>query len=140
MKRGFSFVETIIALALLSTMIYMAATSFLSLSPKYKLKKAAGEVYMRLHFARYKAIFHGQPVRVRFQPNGYTVEQFDDGQKSWQPIVTVVLEGVTVEANNSPIFYPVGTVSNLATISIANSFGRYKLTLAISGRIRMIML
>ncbi len=140
MKRGFSVVETALTLALISTIIYMAATSFISLSPKYKLKRAAGEVYMRLNYARYKAIYYGQPVRVRFQSNSYIVEKFNETQTHWQPIVTGVFEGVTVESNNHPIFYPVGTVSNLATIFVANSFGRYKLTLAISGKIKMVLL
>lgn len=137
MQRGFSLFETAIAIALGSILIYMASASFLDLSPKYKLKKATGEVYARLQYARYKAIFEGQPVRVRFSSNGYCVEKYDEQSKKWSPLIANFLEGVTVEANNSPVFYPIGTVSNLATILIFNDVGKNKLTLAISGRIKV---
>jgi len=140
MNRGFSLFEAVVALAIISTVILLASTPFLNLSPKYKLKKAAGEVYARLNYARYKAIFDGQPVRVSFGQTGYSVEKYDSNLKKWHPLVIGILEGVTVEANNSPIFHPVGTVSNLATILIANATGKYKLTLAISGRIKMVTL
>lgn len=140
MKRGFSLLETVVVMALVSTVIYLASTSFLNFSPKYKLKKATGEIYARLNFARYNAIFGGQPVRVRFNSSGYCVEKFDAPQKKWQSIVSGILEGVTIEANNSPIFYPVGTVSHLATVLISNTFGRYRLTIALSGRIKLVEL
>lgn len=140
MKKGYSIIETMIALSIASTVIYIASTSFMSLSPKYKLRKAAGEVYARLQYARYKAIFEGRPMRVRFASNGYTVEKFDEVKKNWQPVLAAILEGVSIEANNSPVFYPVGTVSNLATMLVSNRAGKYKLTLAISGRIKMTML
>jgi hypothetical protein len=48
-----------------------------------------------------------------------------------------ILEGVNIQANNSPVFHPQGTVSNLASIMISNTWGSYKITLAISGRIRI---
>lgn len=47
-----------------------------------------------------------------------------------------ILEGVNVEANNSPLFHPEGTVSNLASIYVFNSWGKYRITIAITGRIK----
>ncbi len=140
MKKGYSLFEAMIALSLASILIYMVSTSFMSLSPKYKLRRAAGEIYARLQYARYKAIFEGRPMRVRFVRNGYAVERFDEAEKKWHPVNSGILEDATVEANNSPVFHPVGTVSNLATVLVFNRAGKYKLTLAISGRIRMTML
>lgn len=140
MKRGFSLSEVLVSLAVASLIIYAASASFVNLSPKYRLKKAAWEVCTRLNYARYKAIFEGRPRRVRFQSAGYAIEKYDEAAKQWQPDVSGVLEGVRVEANNSPIFHPLGTVSNLATIILSNSWGKYRITLAISGRIRAVMI
>jgi Tfp pilus assembly protein FimT len=140
MKKGLSLIEALVMLAVASLVILSASTPILNLSPKYRLKKAAGEIYARLNYARYRAIFEGQPVRINFSPSGYTIEKYESSLKKWRPVISGALEGVRIEANNSPIFHPAGTVSNLATIVISNSWGRFKLTLAISGRIRMAML
>ncbi|MDH7513947.1 MAG: GspH/FimT family pseudopilin [Clostridiales bacterium] len=140
MKKGLSLLEALIILAVASLMIFAASTPLLTSSPKYRLKKAAGEIYARLNYARYRAIFDGQAVRVSFSSTSYTIEKYDSPLKKWTPVASGAPEGVRIEANNSPIFHPVGTVSNLATIVVSNSWGKYKLTLAISGRIRMVML
>lgn len=140
MKKGSTLLEALVMLAVASLMILAASSHFLNLSPKYRLKKASGEIYARLNYARYRAIFDGQAVRVNFSPASYTVEKYDPSLKKWKPVAGGVLEGVRVEANNSPTFHPVGTVSNLATIVVSNSWGKCRLTLAISGRIRMVML
>jgi Tfp pilus assembly protein FimT len=140
MKKGLSLLEALVMLAVASIMILAASIPLLNLSPKYRLRKAAGEIYARLNYARYRAIFDGQSVRVNFSPSGYTIEKYDLPLKKWRPVVSGAFEGVRIEANNSPIFHPVGTVSNLATIVVSNSWGKCSLTLAISGRIRMVML
>jgi prepilin-type N-terminal cleavage/methylation domain-containing protein len=140
MNKGLSLLEALVVLAVASVMILAASIPLLDLSPKYRLKKAAGEIYARLNYARYRAIFDGQPVRVNFSPSSYTIEKYDSSLKKWGPVLSSAPEGVRIEANNSPIFHPVGTVSNLATIVVSNSWGKCRLTLAISGRIRMVML
>ena len=140
MDRGFSLLETVIVLALVSLVIYGASSAFLGNAPKHQLNKAAWEIQTRLNYARHKAVFEGHPFRVRFQTAGYIVEEFDSAINTWRPETTGSCEGVTIEANNSPTFHPVGTVSNLATITISNTAGICRITLAISGRIRAVML
>ena len=140
MNRGYSLLETIIVLALVSLVIYSASNAFLGHAPKHRLDKAAWEIQTRLNYARHKAIFEGHPFRIRFRPTGYIVEEFDAVVNRWRPEASGTCEGVTIEANNSPTFHPVGTVSNLATITISNAAGSCRITLAISGRIRVVML
>jgi type II secretory pathway pseudopilin PulG len=140
MNRGYSLLEAVIVLALVSLVIYGAASVFPGRSPEYRLKKAAWEIQTRLNYARHLAIFEGRPVRVRFLPQGYAVEKFDSSLNLWQPEAAGSCEGVTIEANNTPTFHPVGTVSNLATITVSNAAGKCRITLAISGRIRVVML
>jgi prepilin-type N-terminal cleavage/methylation domain-containing protein len=140
MRKGFSLIETLVVLAAAAVLVYGASSALIGLAPKYRFKKAVWEVQTRLNYARYKAIFGGEPVRVRFLPAGYAVDQYDETKGEWRIDSSGAFEGVAVEANNSPTFHPLGTVSNLATITVSNSWGKCRITLAISGRIRVVML
>jgi len=137
LKKGFSLIEVVVFLAVLATLVYVASSSFLTLAPKYQLQKAVWEINSRLNFARYKAIFEGVKVRIKFNSSGYGVEIYDKDEDSWRREEKHYLKGVNIEANNRPTFHPQGTVSNLASIYISNSWGRYKITIAISGRIKI---
>jgi len=137
---GFSLIEVLICLFILSIMIGMSSMSFLSLSPKYKLKKATWEIRSRLNYARYRAVFEGEKVRVSFDSSRYKIEQYDEDQELWTVKLESILEGVTINANNSPFFHPGGTVSNLASIYVTNSWGQYKITIAITGRIKVVLI
>jgi prepilin-type N-terminal cleavage/methylation domain-containing protein len=140
MTRGFSLLETVIVLVLVSLVIYGASSALLGNTPKHRLNKAAWEIQTRLHYARHKAVFEGHPFRVRFQTVGYIVEEFDSAINAWLPEASGSCEGVTIAANNNPTFHPAGTVSNLATITISNTAGMCRITLAISGRIKAVMM
>lgn len=115
----------------------MVSTSFLNLAPKYRLQKAVWEINSRLNFARYKALFEGTKVRIKFYSSGYAIEIYDEKEKKWELEEKHFLEGVSLQANNSPSFHPRGTVSGMASIYISNSWGRYKITLALSGRVKI---
>jgi Tfp pilus assembly protein FimT len=140
MDRGYSLLEAVVGLALIFLVIYSASNAFLGNGPTHRLNKAAWEVQTRLSYARHKAVFEGRPFRVRFQPAGYVIEEFDPATKSWRPEVNGACEGVIIKANNSPTFYPAGTVSDMATITISNRAGSCRITLAISGRVRVVRL
>lgn len=135
-KKGFTLTETIISLSILALIAVAVSASFLNKAPMYRLQSAVREVHSRLNYARYKAIFEGIKVRVGFDTTSYTIEKYSEEQKEWKLEKKYSLQGVTLQANNSPVFHPSGTVSNLASITISNSWGTYRITLAISGRIK----
>ena len=139
-KKGFSLTEVIIALVILVITVNIAATSFLNLAQKYRLKKAVWEIHSGLNYARYKAIFDGIKVRLIINSRSYTLEVYDEHQKKWKKEKECFLQGVTLQANNKPMFHPGGTISNLASITIFNSWGKFRITIAISGRIKTIQL
>jgi len=139
-EKGFSLTETIIALSILALIAAGVSASFLSVAPKYRLQSAVRKVQSRLNYARYKAIFEEAKVRIKFDPTGYSLEKYDEEQKEWKEERKFFLQGVTLHSNNSPVFHPKGTVSNLASITISNSWGVYRITLAISGRIKTVRL
>jgi len=121
-------------------MIMAGSTAFSGLSNRLHLEQAAWGVRARLNQARVKSIWEGIPVRVRFNSSGCDLEEFDELTKTWRREERGKMDGVRIEANNHPVFHPTGTVSNLATILVFNSKGKYKITVAISGRIRTLRL
>jgi Tfp pilus assembly protein FimT len=137
-RRGFSLLEALVSLFLLGLVTATASRSLQRSTPRYRLLRAVREVHSAMNSARYRAIFKGFRVRVRFNERGYVVEDFDPSEGEWKNRPSVRLEGVTVEANNAPVFHPLGTVSNLASIYIWNGRGRYRITIAISGRIKAV--
>ena len=135
--KGFTLLEVLVFLSIFAVLLGLASSSFLNSSDKYRLQKAVWEIHSKLNYARFKAVFNGTKSRVSFNPTGYIIEKYDQNNGEWKVEMGNVLEGVLIQANNSPVFHPQGTVSNLASITVSNTWGRYKITLAISGRIRI---
>ncbi len=135
-RNGFTLLETVIAMALAAFFVHAGSISIGRLVAKLRLQRAVWEIGSSLNQARFRSVWEGAPVRVRFEGARYRLEIYEAGAEGWRLDRAGLLEGVTVEANNSPAFYPEGTVSNLATIVVSNPTGSYKITIAISGRIK----
>ena len=73
---------------------------------------------------------------MKFGAGRTAVESYDPVRKAWVLEERHPAEGVSIEANNTPLFGPDGAVSGLATILVSNRWGAYKITLAITGRIK----
>jgi len=136
-QAGFTLMETLLLLFVAALIIFIGASSFTHLIPKYRLHGAVWEVSAKLNEARYTAVLKGAPVRMRLSGSTYCLERQNIEDGSWLRLSGRRLEGVVLRANNTPIFHPQGTVSNLATIWVENGWGRYKITLAITGRIKV---
>lgn len=136
--RGFTLIETVMVLALAGLLVYGGAVTVRGVMPKLRLQAGVWAVRSSLNEARFKAIWRGAPFRVRFLPGGYRLEAYDAEAGSWRLDRSGVFEGVSVRSTNDPAFHPQGTVSNLATITVSNSRGSYRITVAITGRINVI--
>lgn len=137
-RRGFTLVEAVLALGLAGLVALGAAQAIGGLGPRIRLRAGTWEVTSGLGQARFRAIMGGEPVRARFLPGGFVLETRDEATGAWTLRRSVGLEGVSVRANNAPVFHPQGTVSGLATITVSNAKGSYRITIAITGRIRTI--
>ena len=139
MKRpGWSLVETIMILALLGLLFHAGTVSIGRITPKFQLQSAVWAITSGLNRARFRAIWRGEPARVTFRSSGYSLERYDDGTEVWRAEWTASLPGVEIQATNTPVFYPAGTVSPLASITVSNGRGKYRISVAISGRIRTV--
>ena len=137
-RRGFTLVEAVMAMALAGFFVLGGVHAVHRLVPKLQLRSGIWEVTSGLGQARFRAIMSGEPVRVRFVPSGFLFERYDEGAGIWRTSRSAHLPGVAVRANNAPVFHPQGTVSSLATILVSNSRGGYRITIAITGRIRTV--
>jgi len=137
-RKGFTLVEVVLALALAGLFVYGGVYSFQRLGPKFQLQAGIWEVTSGLNQARFQAIMSEARVRVRFVPSGFVFERFEEAAGAWRTGRMAVLPGVVIRANNSPVFHPQGTVSDLASIYVSNARGAYRVTIAISGRVKAI--
>ncbi|HPW17163.1 MAG TPA: GspH/FimT family pseudopilin [Candidatus Aminicenantes bacterium] len=135
-RPGFTLVEAVTALAISGLLVLGGAQAVGRLGPRLRLRSGAWEVTSGLGQARFQAVMSGEPVRVRFLPSGFVLERYDAAASAWRTARRSVLEGVAVRANNAPVFHPQGTVSNMATVTVSNSRGSYRITVAITGRIK----
>jgi Tfp pilus assembly protein FimT len=137
-REGFTLVETVLALSLAGLFAFGCAVTIPGIIPGLHLRSGVWEVTSGLNQARFRAILSGAPVRVRFSSHGFAFERYDGSSGTWRTAGSVALPGVVVEANNTPTFHPQGTVTGLASIRVENARGAYRITVAITGRIRTI--
>lgn len=109
-------------------------------SPRHSLERAIRQVSATISWARYKSIFDERKYRISFSDDALDFEKYDMSEGKWVRTLSCYLDRVNLSANNKPIFHPAGTVSNLVTIIVSNSAGSYKITLAITGRIKTVKL
>ena len=139
-EKGVSLLEAVVVLVIAWVLLTGLSLSLHGFSPKYKLLSAVWEVQSGLNMARFKAIFKGMNIRMSFKGSGYLMETYDAAAKTWRRDTERFLGGVDVDANNAPTFHGSGAVSNFASIYISNSWGKFKITVAISGRVKTIKL
>jgi hypothetical protein len=137
-RGGFTLIEAVMAVALSGLLVLGGARAVGRLGPKLRLQSGIWEVTSGLGQARFGAVLSGEPIRVRFDTRGFALERYDAAAATWRPSRRCVLEGVSIRANNSPVFSPLGTVSNMATITVSNARGSYRITIAITGRIKAV--
>jgi len=118
-QNGISMIETLVVMMILGVVLSLAAVPFRGTSTKYKLLRCVREIHSRMNHARYRAVCSGTKVRLRFDADGYLMETWDRNLGVWKQAPKYFVDGVVISANNTPTFYPVGTVSNLCTVHIS---------------------
>ncbi|MBC7362947.1 MAG: prepilin-type N-terminal cleavage/methylation domain-containing protein [Candidatus Aminicenantes bacterium] len=135
-RPGFSLLETTVVLSIMAVLV-LIGSSFSLNNKKHQLEVAVRKIHSTLSLARFRSVQRQLPVRVSLNQKVCELAEYDNQKSVWLTRSRELLEGVEVSANNSPVFYPQGTVSGLATINIRNEKGAYQVTVAITGRIKI---
>jgi type IV fimbrial biogenesis protein FimT len=142
---GFTVIEILIVIAVIGMLAGVAIPTYSQLLPKYRLNGAARQVMSDLLSARRRALSQHHTVQVMFTAaQAYTVwtDSNDNGDVDSDETQTSHLQayGVTLTANNNPIFYPRGFVTNLPTIVLTHTNQAMHLkqcmSISIAGRIK----
>jgi type IV fimbrial biogenesis protein FimT len=121
LEHGFTIIEILIVIAAIGMLAGVAMPTYHRLLPKYRLNGAARYLMSDLLSARRQALSQQHPVQVLFTADqAYTIwtdsndnGDIDSGETRPRSLQAY---GVTLTANNHPIFYPRGLVTNLSTI------------------------
>lgn len=136
MKRnGFNLVETTVSLSLISFLMLFSIQSFKGIVSKLNFKSAQSQVINSLYLARYKSAFTGTSYRWKALGDEIAIERESGGK--WVFERRIKLDYGTVSSNNAPIFHPEGLVTNMATIYLKSKKMSSKITVAITGRIKV---
>jgi Tfp pilus assembly protein FimT len=75
-RSGFTLIQLTVVIALLAILTAVGVPNFLTWLPKYRLKRAARDLYSNLHLAKMSAIRANKDCRVNYNknPDRYTVD------------------------------------------------------------------
>ena len=140
-SSGFTLISQLVVLGIIGILLAIAVPSYLSMMPRLRLQGATRQLFSDLMFARMKAVRENNRHRIVFLDNQkYRVlADGDDGQRL--PVLTRDLTNdytdVELAASNDPVFSPGGRATVLATIRLTNPAGERRLSVNITGRVRM---
>jgi len=145
-QSGFTLIEMMIVIGVLTIMASIAIPSFMSLLPGMRLNGAARQVMGDLMAARMKAVKQNNRFRVFFNnpgTNEYTIldddnnnNSADTGEATTAKNIQDNYHDVTFSSSTNPIFYPRGTAYG-TTVTVTNSSGSKDVKVAITGRVKI---
>ena len=154
--HGFTLVEVMISVGIVAILAAFTVPNLLGQMPKYRLNGASRQLMGDLLAARMRAVSQNRKVQVFF-PDAHQYKICDDANgdgtvancegnaqiKDIRGFVALVKNKPYYDVSflppptNNPIFDPRGTASNLATITVSNASGSKKITIAITGRVKI---
>ncbi len=145
-RNGYTLTELLVVLSILAIVAGLGGNWLSSQIPVYRLNGATRLIRADLVSAKMGAVSQGNEFRVMFdEPFQYTILDDDNNngkQDVGEPAESKDLRneypGVSLDANNHPIFHPRGIASNLATITLSNAAGERSVTVSITGRVRIL--
>lgn len=146
-SSGYTLTELMMVLGILGVVLGLSGIWLSSQLPQYRLNGAVRQIRADLQAAKAQAVRQGNPVRVSFtDPQQYDIWVDDNKNKRVDPGEVIetrsILEefaGVVIEFNRKKdlIFNPRGTASNFGTVRVSNALGEKRITIAMTGRVRV---
>ncbi len=132
-KRGFGILETVVVIFILALISSVFANMIGDSLKKTKQKAMTYSVKTAIEGVRVQSILKGEKLKIKFYKNFFRVYRYEKGK--WKKLKDIYFSGLRLKANNSPIFYPYGTVSNLFTLYVEKDGFIRKITMNINGKI-----
>lgn len=142
-KKGMTFFEMFVTLAIISVVITMGMPGFNSYVKRMEVRNTLRTITGVLNTARYKAVMLNKRVKFCIEDKNeedmvIRLKEKRDSDCKWEKFMEFSLEKeVSVSINASPIFFPNGSISPLCSILVENEVSHYKITISIAGRIKI---
>lgn len=137
--------ELMIVLGIMSITLMLTNMWLSTQLPHWRLNGAVRQVMSDLASAKMSAVVARNRHRVFFQDHRHYLilddknnnGKIDVGEPQEPRDIQADYQDVTLTASNNPSFLPRGTASNLASIILTNSAGSKKITISITGRVKV---
>jgi len=137
--------ELMIVLGIMSITLILTNMWLSTQLPHWRLNGAVRQVMSDLVTAKMNAVVKRNRQRIFFQDNRHYLilddknnnGQIDASEHQDLRDIQADYQDVTLTASNNPSFLPRGTASNLASIILTNSAGSKKITISITGRVKV---
>jgi len=144
-SQGFTLMELMILLGIMSITLMLTNMWLSTQLPHWRLNGAVRQVVSDLVAAKMNAVVERNRQRIFFQDNRHYVilddknnnGKIDSGEHQVVRDIQADYQDVIMTASNNPSFLPRGTASNLASITLTNSAGSRKITVSITGRVKV---
>lgn len=133
--QGFSIIEILVAISILSLLLVIAATTLSELAPKFELDNTVRSVAMALNQARNQAITRGRLVNVTFGSHSYAITDATDGDAvlAMDELSTLAV----VAAEDSVSFTPLGMSTAEVFITVSNASHSRTVKVGITGEVML---
>ena len=138
-KKGFTLGELLVFLGIFSIVVMIGIPMFKSSFSRWEVTSGVRTVTSALSTARYNAIKMNRSVKFCIEENRILLKEKRGNE--WETFLPFdVDEKVSLSINSSPVFSSTGYVSPLCSIYVQNEHYRYKITLSIAGRVKIVKL
>jgi type IV fimbrial biogenesis protein FimT len=134
-QSGFTLIELIVIIAIVAVFAGIAVPNFLSYLPKYRLNGAARQIMGDLMAARMKAVKENTTVKVAWVSD-HEYKIWTDGEEKTVNIQSNYRDVTIVGSFTDISFYSRGTAS-LCGITLTNSTDSKKITVLLTGRVKI---
>jgi type IV fimbrial biogenesis protein FimU len=131
--RGFSLIELLVALAILSLLLTIAASTLSALGPKFALDNTVRSVAMALSQARGQAITKGHTIAIAFDAHSFAITDTNDGGATIAADELSTLAGVSAE--DIVTFTPLGMAAAPVVITVSNNASSRNVNVGITGEV-----
>lgn len=140
-KKGMTFFEMLVSLAIISLVITMGIPGFNSYLKRMEVRNTLRTITGVLNTARYKAVVLNKRVKFCIENKNeedIVIRLKEKRDSSWEKFMEFSLEKkASVTINSSPIFFPNGSISPMCSILVENEISHYKITISIAGRVKI---